>query len=141
MLLSSKPTTICSGALVGNLHKLTSSFPQGAQVDVADSQGRTPLHIACRTENTSVVRTLLRKGADVSVVTLGELQSPLHYAARHDAAEVIDVLVEHGAQVNPTDFKGRTPLLLAAELDRSVAALKLLEHDAKAGIIDKTGNF
>ena len=86
-----------------------------------------------------MVRVLLKTGASVSSVTLGELQSPLHYAARHDAAEVIDMLVEHGAEVNPVDYKGRTPLLLAAELDRSVAALKLLDLDAKAGIIDKTG--
>ena len=109
-------------------------------MNIPDCQGRTPLHIACRTENESVVRCLLNHGAAMEALTAGELQTPLHYAARHDAAKVIEVLHEFGAGLNPRDYKGRTPLLLAAELDRSVAALQLLEAGAKAGIIDKTGN-
>ncbi|XP_063695249.1 transient receptor potential cation channel subfamily V member 5-like isoform X2 [Bolinopsis microptera] len=112
---------------------------KGAHVNIPDCQGRTPLHIACRTENDSVVRCLLNHGAAMEALTAGELQTPLHYAARHDAAQVIEVLHEFGAGLNPRDYKGRTPLLLAAELDRSVAAIQLLEAGAKAGIIDKTG--
>ncbi|KAL5255648.1 hypothetical protein ACHWQZ_G011029 [Mnemiopsis leidyi] len=112
---------------------------KGAHINTPDCQGRTPLHIACRTENESVVRCLLRNGAASEALTAGELQTPLHYAARHDAAQVIEVLQEFGVGLNPRDYKGRTPLLLAAELDRSVAALQLLEAGAKAGVIDKTG--
>ena len=88
-----------------------------------------------------MVRCLLRNGAASEAQTAGELQTPLHYAARHDAAQVIEVLQEFGVGLNPRDYKGRTPLLLAAELDRSVAALQLLEAGAKAGVIDKTGAY
>ena len=51
------------------------------------------------------------------------------------------VLHEAGTKLNKRDHKGRTPLLLAAVLDRSVAASRLLDYGAKAGIIDETGGY
>ena len=43
-------------------------------------------------------------------------------------------LVELGANIESKDYRGRTPLLLAAELDRSVAASILLDMGASAKV-------
>jgi len=112
---------------------------KGAEPKVSDISGRTPLHISAAWDHCKMVECLLDHGCDVNAVTIGEVQTPLHYAAKNDASEVIKILHERGAPLDVKDYKHRTPLLLAAELDRSVAATELLECGAKAGIIDKTG--
>ena len=48
-------------------------------------------------------------------------------------------LVRRGADLDARDFKGRTPLHLAAELDRSETARFLIESGAPAGVADESG--
>lgn len=56
-------------------------------------------------------------GADKEARTLGELQTPLFYAARNDATKALPVLLKHECEYKEIrDYKGRTPLYVAAEL-------------------------
>ena len=58
-------------------------------VHSTDSDRRTPLHIACRTDNLAMVDLLLAHGAEVDVQD-AYLNSPLHYLAHPDLAAAAD---------------------------------------------------
>ena len=77
---------------------------------------------------------LIEKKADYGAMTHGDIQTPLHYAAKNDAPAACKILVERGANLEAKDYRGRTPLLIAAELDRSVAASTLLDCGASAKV-------
>ena len=71
--------------------------------------------------------------------TFEENQTPLHFAARNDASNALLKLIKCRADLEAQDYKGRTPLFVAAELDRSDTARMLLEYGANAGVVDKSG--
>jgi len=76
---------------IANLLKL-----KGADVDKADSKGRTPLHTAAANNRMKALEWLIDRGAELDAKTHGELNTPLHYAARHDAITAMNYLIEHG---------------------------------------------
>jgi len=75
----------------------------GANVNVKDKKGVTPLHLA---ENMDVVRLLVKHGADVNATDDGG-QTPLHNCKKKDIAQL---LIKHGANVYAKNKVGETPL-------------------------------
>ena len=61
---------------------------------------------------------LIEDGADTELITHGSCFSALHCAAMGNAADAIEMLVKFGANKEPVDYRGRTPLLVAAEYNR-----------------------
>ena len=124
----------------------------GAPPDVADADGRTPLHWAgelrCSDSALEIVRLLLDAGASASRPD-GRGRTPLHAAAAlvagADSRAVIQALVDAGAQAGSPDVEGRTPLHLAVErwtMDRrnGVLAMQcLLDAGAPVGSVDRAG--
>ena len=58
----------------------------------------TPLHLAIKTENETVIRHLL-DGADVNLVD-GRRQTPLHLAVSRNLPHIVEALLEHAASIN-----------------------------------------
>lgn len=114
---------------------------QGADINQVDKFGRAPLHVAAAANYGEMVEFLLTKGADISLKTAGELQTPIHFAAKNDAALSLQVLINFGADQTSKDYKGRTPLQVAAELNRSKTAKLLIERGVPAFVHDKAGTF
>ena len=83
----------------------------GAFVHAKDSNGDTPLHIACGRGNLEVVQTLLQHHADVNA-SADKTRTPLHHACwyGHGTAEIVQILLDHGASVHAKDCYGNTPL-------------------------------
>lgn len=84
----------------------------GANVNVMDELGRTPLHLACSPlaiESPDTVCLLVARGASVSARDKSE-SLPIHHAAETGAVAIVAALLKLGAQPNATDAVGRTPL-------------------------------
>ena len=67
----------------------------GANMDVLDATGRTPLHYACARGHRAVVVFLLLNRA-CTRQTVSEEDTPLHLAAYHNHAGVIEDLLSFG---------------------------------------------
>jgi len=112
---------------------------RGASVNQPDKYGRTPLHVAAAVDYPEMVQFLVQRGADLHAKTGKELQTPVHFAARNDATSSLKMLMKCGADITDKDFKQRTPLQVAAELDRSETAGFLIDRSAEAGVADDSG--
>jgi ankyrin repeat protein len=71
----------------------------GAFVNAEDRAGDTPMHMAARVSNASVVRTLLEHGSDVNRHSGIDRKTPLEIAVDENDRDVAAALVEGGACV------------------------------------------
>lgn len=116
----------------------------GAQIDLLNAHGRTPLHEAINKDLLEVVGFLIECGADVNAVS--EARSfkdqksyhwgssgivPLHETVRNLNPEILEMLIGAGADYNHISSDGWTILDLALlERDESVVNL-LIQHGAR----------
>lgn len=101
-----------------------------SDIDVADSEGRTPLSWAAESANGSAVETLLRYGADIASKSV-QGKTPLHYAAQAPNVACLSMLLNHGAPVSPKNKWNQTPLNIASFAQNDAAFITpLLDHGA-----------
>ena len=139
----------------------------GADVEVRDEKGRTPLHYGA-VVGREVVIALLDAGVNVNVrekdgvtplhvavsadvatalIAAGatvnarsrEGTTPLHHAATRPDPATLAALIAAGADVNAARRDGTTPLHLAAEEGRSEPLTLLLEAGAQVNVRDGDG--
>jgi N-acyl-D-amino-acid deacylase len=117
-----------------------------ADVNTADTFiGLTPLINASGNRNLEAVKMLLAKGANVNAVSMTEnlprIQTgvvqfggwtPLLMAVPFGPTEIVKTLMDAGAKVNVQDYRGFTPLMLAAATDHANPEIvrMLLAHNA-----------
>ena len=114
----------------------------GADVNVLDGYGQTPLHTAAAGWEgcLELCSILLKHDAKIDVVDKDGYQ-PLHLACKRGRRDTSDLLLSSGAKVNAPNKDGRTPLHTAAggEEDCPELCSILLKHDAKIDVVDKDG--
>jgi cytohesin len=69
-------------------------------------------------ENVALARSLLRCGADTTVLYKG--RTALHCAAKAGFVNVVKALIEHGANVNAINERGQTPLDEVEDAGKSI---------------------
>ena len=86
----------------------------GAQVDVRDEDGNTPLILAAKgASRPETIQLLIEKGAKVNARN-NDGWTPLMIAARGSGWQSIQLLIKKGAEVNVRNNDGWTPLMIAA---------------------------
>ncbi|KAF3082325.1 hypothetical protein TWF706_010908 [Orbilia oligospora] len=94
----------------------------GAQPDLSDEYGNTPLSRAVEEDSAVVVQLLLAKNVKTDYIYK---PTPLSRASEKGNAEIVKMLLDNGAQPDLSDEYGNTPLSRAVEED-SAAVVQLL---------------
>jgi len=107
----------------------------GADVNIGDAYGRTPLHIAAASGDITLMSILVDHGANVNAVTnIGQDRelgnTPLAMAKN---VETATFLVKNGASLQPTD--GDAPLLYAVKSGNVELVKLLLEMGSDPNVI------
>lgn len=118
-----------AASLHGDVRMVKLLVKNGADVDVVDRGGFTPIITAARNGHAALVRYLLSKGALVNRRTL-DGWTALHFAAFEGNREVAAALLSQGAEMVETPTDGQLPLQLAVLRDRQGVVEELLKRGA-----------
>lgn len=100
----------------------------GADTNVSEIHGMTPLRLAVDKDNVEAVKLLLDAGANTEVFWNG--MTPLMEASQEGYTAVVRLLLEVGANPNFTNISGNTPLMAAAHYGKVDVIELLLSHGA-----------
>lgn len=86
----------------------------GADVDIQNSYGNTPLHIACLNGNVSICMELVAYGANLEAINYRG-QTALHIAAASThGVDCLTFLLDQNVDINKQSMDGRTALHMTA---------------------------
>lgn len=114
----------------------------GASIDLANTEGGTPLLCAARNGRPETVALLLAKGANIDKADKNGKTPLLHAAACTYApvySDIVAMLLEKGASVNVRNVSGETALFWAAKCGRVASVRALLAAGADVHIADNKG--
>lgn len=98
----------------------------GADLDLANEHGETPLMLASLKGAVDIARQLLDRGAKVDRTGW----APLHYAASGPSVAMLKLLLDRGAAVDAPSPNETTALMMAARYGSEDAVALLLERGA-----------
>ena len=115
----------------------------GANPNVANNRGWTPLHKSASNKNIGMTILLLEAGANPNAVGR-DGQTPLHssaylYISYKKTVETARLLLEYGADPNAVDNRGWTPLHESASQGLVGVGRLLLEYGADPNAVDNEG--
>ncbi|WP_342255471.1 ankyrin repeat domain-containing protein [Spiroplasma endosymbiont of Poecilobothrus nobilitatus] len=124
---------------INNLEITKLLIDNGADVNLQDENGTTPIYYAISTDNIEIVKLLIDNGADVKNINKNGL-TPLYYAIILDKKEMVQFLINNGADVNLRDKNGLTPLHFAIDENNKEMVQFLINNGADVNIkITSTG--
>ena len=115
----------------GDVEAVRSLVRQGVDVNGAQGDGLTPLHLAATSGGAEIAEILVYAGANLESRTRNGAHTPLHIASRGGHSAVIEVLLGASADLAVRTANGSTPLHFAAVSGVPSAAEMLLDHGAE----------
>jgi len=126
-----KPTKSINQAVVeGDIDQVQLLISEGADINMRNRMGWTPLHTAIRSNRQAVTEFLIAKGADVNAKD-NSGQTALLAAVYTGQKDTVELLITKGADVNVMGGRGDNALSLAKKRGRTEIVDLLLEHGAK----------
>ncbi|XP_039605455.1 putative ankyrin repeat domain-containing protein 20A2 isoform X2 [Polypterus senegalus] len=139
--LGLKDNELHAAASVGDLDRLEQLLNRKgkkANVNKADKENRTLLHVACAGGHNDVVSFLVENQAELDPID-DEHQTPLIMAVQHMREECVLILLKNGANPWLKDINGDTALHHAALVSELPLARHLLDYNAAVDTPNKTG--
>ena len=115
----------------GNLEGVRQARGRGADLNSADEEGDTALHLACRKGHEEVMAFLIGEGAEVNPRNK-HLFTPLMYAAIRGHARIVKLLLEAGADATLKSKFGRTARDWARENNHTAVIAELDAWEVRA---------
>lgn len=113
----------------GMVDEVQRFLEQGANLNVQDEIGRTPLYLALTHNHKNVARLLIDGGADINVLNIW-CESPLHEAADKGKLKIVKCIISLGYNINAQNIRGYTPLHLALINKHEIVARFLISKGA-----------
>jgi ankyrin repeat protein len=131
---------LLDAAFVGDFVRVRELLHRGADVNVRDQDGRTPLFSAVLGGSVGLLGLLLESGADVNARD-NDGWTALHFAAQEYEPEITRILIARGADVNAQDEDGASVLWRAvfAAGERDEIARQLVASGAKEDLPNLAG--
>jgi uncharacterized protein len=128
-------TTLLGALKSGDFTAVRALVGNAAEINRAEPDGTTPLHIAVLRNDTESVELLLRAGANVRATTRYGV-APLYLACVNGNVAVIEKLLAAGADPDTALPEGETALMTAARTGSVPAIKALLAHGASVNAKD-----
>lgn len=109
---------------------------RGADVNLQNESGTTPLKQACFNESFEIAKYLVENNADINRSD-NEGFTPLMFAAGKGNEKLSEYLIDRGADLNSENRDGITALFLAASGGYAESTKLLLMREAKFSVVDK----
>ncbi len=110
-----------------SLSRIRRLIIEGADLDVKNKFGATPLHMAAQSGLADLVGILIRAHANLNISTDRFGVTPLYLAAQNGHSKVVSLLIDAGANVNLSSSRdGVTPVWIASQEDRPEVVKLLL---------------
>jgi len=137
-------TALHKASMYGHGPVVEALIAAGAELNVVDTHGRTPLMLSCHNGEEAVLKALLESGASTLPKTRGAGATALMMAAQSGQKGAVHLLLEAGAVAQEADASGRTAQTIAEEeghaevveilLAHAIADLKANRGSQKAGV-------
>ena len=114
----------------GDEQAIEKLIAKGGDVNAADNEGRTPLHLAAYTGNAQAIKILAQKGANLEAIEKTNGMTALHLAVVKGSMEAVSILVGKGADVNAMAKNDVTPWLIADSEGKHAIADFLIDNGA-----------
>jgi hypothetical protein len=101
-----------SAAANGNYHEIEKILAKGANVNVENREGNTPLILAIRHKSYNTALVLIENGASINVKNKRGL-TPLIVAAKNGLPRTVQLLIANGVDVNEGVYRGMNALMWA----------------------------
>ena len=107
---------------------------KGANPNISDFEGQTPLYIACQNGHTDIVKAFFDAGADLNKpISTGV--TPLFIACHDGRTDVVKALIDAKADLNKPISTGATPLYIACQNGHTDIVKALIDAGADISIL------
>jgi ankyrin repeat protein len=129
---------LAQAVFTDDLQALGDMLANGADPNVVERDGRSPLHIAVYLNRREMIEKLLQTGARANDIQR-DRASPLHIAVERGYLSFLPMLLLAGAEIDARDEEGQTPLYRAVVRGDETATGLLLRHHADPNVADNSG--
>ena len=123
----------------GDVNKIKELLDSGADKEVKDDDGWTPLAWASNNGHTEIVKLLLDSDADIESED-NNGWTPLILASWCGHTEIVKLLLDSDADIESEDNNGWTPLILASINGKTEIVKLLLEYGADIKVYNNANN-
>lgn len=123
-------TAVLIAALRSNTRVLQLLISRGANIDVVDEQGFTPLRAAIHNNDITTTRLLFQHRVRLNTTLGDHKDTALHWAVHYGNPALLQMLLDKGAYVDPAEADGDTPLQWAVHKGDIDIVKTLLCHGA-----------